>query len=1143
MPEQRHDAKKSPPRDKYGLPSVNYPTPTIEDVIIVEDVPIRVQNYEPLEYGTPHPKIPTAYLVSQSPVQGDDTDKRVRRIYANKRSLQDTYNYAVSWAGESITHPIVVRSYILPREDYDPYEKDDPELEKDPEFVGAVLTSEQMQPADGELGSLFVRVTRVYEVLPGPILPFTRYDDNLGPVQGYRQAVRYTGTEVASLTGTTKVTYEAREGSVIVAWKLSETWSDGTGGPGNPLYPITVSDTYDELRGAVQTTSQIVVATGSEVGSITQAGGTVTEIEYEPYNQFLLRKVVRTYAVPGPALPGKTFDQYGNAVTTTRNVVVSGTAPSAGFLILEDQVTPQNKDVSVRETSTVASYGNLIGHSLRLGGTLLRSDRSFVTAGTLPTGGTGVQSDAVKPVTIFKSQRDVITHVEADGVTPIDNDNGYVLISTDNQTNALVYTTYRARDYGDTLPAIGSEFGTDHYVIDVSERAIDADSSDRVMQIIQAMDIPDPFVEFPEVSQVFPGVFRFTTFQTGTYEGRFQPPWAGDGIAPNTFYYIKPRSRNVVARVINLFYNGPSGDSAVGFSVYTPGTGSRLFQIAENTIHGPIVVAESVTTGLNTSTYTVENIGPSSPASYDIHDILTFPGGERRYRGNIYWRKIVQMSEGTSPSDFGPLYASRHVTAISSNPINGQPKSGGSRLMAVSSSGSDTSVQLIVYGKRDSEDGIVFSKEKITLNGTTPVFTSGSYLWHKVKQARVTSSPTGTITLKTAGIGATGIITVTNNAFPPLDGDTVEVGKTASTRTYTFKMPPRDLVTVVKSGLATSGTADGIKVTLIDTDTVAIWFNNTDGATTDPAISATETIQIDFSASTSTDSSIELSIIAALNSNSLFSSYAVATHTTGAVLAITGLGFGTQSLTDYGTSWSTNEIESGSGLAANQVRTGYTLAGEPATGLEVFEHLAATVNGTGTVNREYSQTTTVPHADISAAVDDVDSIFLSSRDEFATAETFVLNETSSGLTKTAFASGADGALIATLTNALQEAHKDVIFENSALHGNNPHVMPAGEIEENFPGYVGTLTSSWIPIPDKQCKLIIGATGTPALPVAYDTSTDGSTPIAGVTSLPSIGGGGLHEVNLAESSIKYIRVKVSNTTGPRAVHVAVLYSVL
>lgn len=154
-------------------PIRSFPTPNINDLVVVVDVDSRLPGYKPLEYGTPHPdqtRFRGAKLVYQEPVDG--TDQFVRRIYATDRADQDAYNYAIKYSAGSPGHPIYLRSYVLPREDYTPL----PEGSADSQFPDAFLIEEEMAPVEGELNSLYVKVTRVYETLPGPVI--TSFETN-----------------------------------------------------------------------------------------------------------------------------------------------------------------------------------------------------------------------------------------------------------------------------------------------------------------------------------------------------------------------------------------------------------------------------------------------------------------------------------------------------------------------------------------------------------------------------------------------------------------------------------------------------------------------------------------------------------------------------------------------------------------------------------------------------------------------------------------------------------------------------------------------------------------------------------------------------------------------------------------------------
>lgn len=160
------------------------------------------------------------------------------------------------------------------------------------------------------------RVRHVWEILPSPWVPFTRYDDDLGPIQGRRRSVKNEG-QVASLASDKRVTYEAREGSAIVYTELEETWSIKVDEDGNSLFPIRDRDFYDASRGPVQERRQLFVPTGEEVGSLENVNGVITQTSYEPYNEFLSVKIVQTYKVDGPQLIGNATDNEGQLVTVT----------------------------------------------------------------------------------------------------------------------------------------------------------------------------------------------------------------------------------------------------------------------------------------------------------------------------------------------------------------------------------------------------------------------------------------------------------------------------------------------------------------------------------------------------------------------------------------------------------------------------------------------------------------------------------------------------------------------------------------------------------------------------------------------------------------------------------------------------------
>ena len=294
-------------------PVRTYPFPVLADQVLVEWVTSELANSSPLEPGTPHPNQRefAGFKLGIQRVNPADHNFH-QRIWVTDATGEDTYNYALKFGAESNSHPIYVRSYRVLREGYAPLEKGSA-LDGQP---GAILVSEEANqyPIESEYFANYLNVIRVYETLPGPWLPFTRYDDDLGPIQGRRRAVVNTG-QAAVLGPESKTTYEARDGSSFVSWQIEEGWDDD-------LFPATDGDFHEPDRGPVQRRSQLVVRTGDEEGSLVTAGGIATKTIYEAYNAYLVRRIVETWGVPGPVLRNADrYDELLGRISGTRQLV------------------------------------------------------------------------------------------------------------------------------------------------------------------------------------------------------------------------------------------------------------------------------------------------------------------------------------------------------------------------------------------------------------------------------------------------------------------------------------------------------------------------------------------------------------------------------------------------------------------------------------------------------------------------------------------------------------------------------------------------------------------------------------------------------------------------------------------------------
>lgn len=193
-------------------PIRSFPTPNIDDLVVVVDVDSRLPGYKPLEYGALHPdqtRFPGAKLVYQEPL--DNSDQFVRRIYTTDRADQDAYNYAIKYSAGSPKHPIYIRTYVEPRESYSPLADGTP----DPLFPDAFLVEEEMAQVEGELNSLYVKVSRVFETLPGPVVTSYETNDAGQKVTVTTQRKSSDGYAMPSASATSSPSAQAEDTGVV----------------------------------------------------------------------------------------------------------------------------------------------------------------------------------------------------------------------------------------------------------------------------------------------------------------------------------------------------------------------------------------------------------------------------------------------------------------------------------------------------------------------------------------------------------------------------------------------------------------------------------------------------------------------------------------------------------------------------------------------------------------------------------------------------------------------------------------------------------------------------------------------------------------------------------------------------------------
>lgn len=227
--------------------------------------------------------------------------------------------------------------------------------------VGAVLVKEETARLDSEdpqLASLFIRVHRIYETLPGPWVPFTRYDRDLGPIQGRRRSVLATPAQKASFSATLKRTYEGRDGSSIVSLEIEESWTTGAGTEDNPSFPTRLRDTYTDERGAVDGISQIVnIAPDEETQEATfsRSGGVVTKVQFEEFDEFHLKRVEEHWVEVVIDDQVVTSEHGGGILDLTERTDEPGAqTPDTGFLVVSSRLRTKSPHEQTKTTEKLS---------------------------------------------------------------------------------------------------------------------------------------------------------------------------------------------------------------------------------------------------------------------------------------------------------------------------------------------------------------------------------------------------------------------------------------------------------------------------------------------------------------------------------------------------------------------------------------------------------------------------------------------------------------------------------------------------------------------------------------------------------------------------------------------------------------------
>jgi hypothetical protein len=256
------------------VPVISFMSPVLGDTMLTEAHNTELGAYRELPIGTPHPdigKYPGYVLIHQQPFAGDE--KWIQRFWSADEVLPETFNLkSRTFDGDDITKDVYERTYAVRRKDYEPT----PKLTN---FSG-VLYVRMVLAGTGYDNTATVTfslgggsgATGVPIVFRGSIYGVritnegTGYTDNpdvtfSAPASG----VTATGTAVlqnleAVLTDerADRMDGDPQDGVYLRVTRVYRTL------PGATTYKYF----YDEQKGAVEQSAQLVAATGSEQGSI-----------------------------------------------------------------------------------------------------------------------------------------------------------------------------------------------------------------------------------------------------------------------------------------------------------------------------------------------------------------------------------------------------------------------------------------------------------------------------------------------------------------------------------------------------------------------------------------------------------------------------------------------------------------------------------------------------------------------------------------------------------------------------------------------------------------------------------------------------------------------------------------------------------
>lgn len=1177
-----------------GVAVFSFPSPKVTDLLHVERHDHSKATFGPQsayrevpEYGTAHPanadfRLTLIRKVDDFPEIGHWYDW----VFVNDRASQDDYNFQITYREGNTDYPVYTRTYLIRRTEYEPNDPGaaDPAIAELVQVGGDKLTRIEVDWLD----SLYVVVTRSFEKVPGLTITTPQLDGNgvIGAVDIQQPVLIENIAEnldrdpdtIKEQFAPLDDIHAKREKTTGALWENSagsrisdSTWGEPTQiskqviGIGEAVEAVPdlstvsltsqpdgagrlevteekvnwppLSYTYVGDRGATVSGTVTKVAPGTALPADTLL---TASIKQKPETKSRAELAVET-VTSWETLTSAKLDQRGDTETEVDNIVAPGSVtPTGGLLVNSDEVETLTATKAKHRRKTVASRTPLIDYETLANGFRLKTTKTIVAAGTLPGVGTGagLVNDVIRGLDKFKSEqiiRQVVNEAGADVGHPEIDDVFY-----DEKTKVKITVTRQVVDPGTTPPTIGSTFRTTGKVF--KSKATQIDGSERLLQEVMWGTVPNARSEFRQRGFQFPAVALLggivVADTSSAFVRAYPPPYSGNGFDINTYLIFPHRNVQRPAKVYYFYHYGQNTNIIPRqYRVISPGAYSKWWPIPQNCVHPASTVTATVSSGGVVETAVIEDLPASIPPNYHPDEILCVAVEQTEWMGNVWETAIWMLSENLHPAFFPVFYVGIVFKATQQNDILIQPNPLGEYLTVKSTSAGEA-LDVVVYGKHNGR----LKKKKVTLSGTTVVSTDPQK-FDKVIHLRAKTSPAGTITLRGQGATATGFADFT---AAPATGDTITVGKSGTTRTYTFRTPGvLEIETVAKADHVQGEYVDLTTTPSTGAEIVRFWVS-TDGSDTSIPSNPGTRVKVNLLTATTAD---ECAVVWAAAVNTVPTQYAASVVSNTVTVVAVKLGTFAAADTVADVDFALGVLSAGTAVATDQVRTAYTLTTAAAASADVAEYLDNAIDlDEGTIHTSYSGSTTI-HADVASAVVDgeLTRLALTDKTQAPPSQAWTLSETGTGITVTAFVVTGDGPLIAQLDPAAtppinKHAYKDIIFNNPDLLDGS---VDGPGILERMPATVEAVTDAILAPVSSGLKLELSASGSPALPVKYQLSADGVSGWAdGAVTLPNIGSNAVYRISISETNVAYIRLRVDNTAGQeaRAVHASLLWAV-